>query len=108
MLQDTWRLNIEWDEYVPDGIYTKWKKLIDLLKVIDNIRIPRCHAMIACYQNRIACASGMEVPSPVPKATPPPAPLDSATPLASSAATQYSTTSYETVAVNSSATNTNR
>lgn len=37
MLQDTWRLNIGWDDYISDDIYHKWRKRIDLLKVIKNI-----------------------------------------------------------------------
>ncbi|XP_063635000.1 uncharacterized protein LOC134805668 [Cydia splendana] len=43
MLQDTWRLNIDWNDYIPDAIYNKWRKWIDLLKVISDIRIPRCY-----------------------------------------------------------------
>ncbi|XP_061726521.1 uncharacterized protein LOC133532048 [Cydia pomonella] len=41
MLQDTWRLNISWDDDIPDGIYKKWCEWIELLKVVDKIRIPR-------------------------------------------------------------------
>ncbi|XP_061729232.1 uncharacterized protein LOC133534165 [Cydia pomonella] len=43
MLQDTWRLNVDWNDYIPDVIYNKWRKWIDLLKVISDIRIPRCY-----------------------------------------------------------------
>ncbi|XP_063530781.1 uncharacterized protein LOC134741814 [Cydia strobilella] len=43
MLQDTWRLNIDWNDYIPDVIYNKWRKWIDLLQVISDIRIPRCY-----------------------------------------------------------------
>lgn len=43
MLQDTWRLNIGWDDVVPDSIYNKWCKWIELLKDIKQIRIPRCY-----------------------------------------------------------------
>ncbi|KAL0881620.1 hypothetical protein ABMA27_001446 [Loxostege sticticalis] len=32
MLQDTWRLHITWDQHIPDSIYNKWRKWIDLLK----------------------------------------------------------------------------
>ncbi|XP_030039919.2 uncharacterized protein LOC115455415 [Manduca sexta] len=41
MLQDTWRLNIGWDEYISDDIYGKWCKWINLLKSIRDLRIPR-------------------------------------------------------------------
>lgn len=47
MLQDTWRARIGWDAVVPNGIYEKWCKWLDLLKVVDNIRIPRCYHMTA-------------------------------------------------------------
>lgn len=43
MLQNTWRLNISWDDPVPADIYSKWCEWIDLLKVISDIRIPRCY-----------------------------------------------------------------
>lgn len=43
MLQDTWRLNIGWDDVIPDVIYKKWCEWMDLLKLINHIRIPRCY-----------------------------------------------------------------
>lgn len=41
MLQDTWRLNIGWDNYISDDIYYKWCKWIDLLTSVSELRIPR-------------------------------------------------------------------
>ncbi|XP_063357962.1 uncharacterized protein LOC134647540 [Cydia amplana] len=58
MLQDTWRLNVEWNDYIPDAIYNKWRKWIDLLKVISDIRIPRC------YQSAIRNHNHGDVESP--------------------------------------------
>nr|XP_049705396.1 uncharacterized protein LOC126056460 [Helicoverpa armigera] len=43
MLQDTWQLNIGWDDFVPDIIFHKWQKWIDLLTEINKVRIPRCY-----------------------------------------------------------------
>ncbi|XP_073957142.1 uncharacterized protein [Choristoneura fumiferana] len=43
MLQDAWRCNIDWDDFVPDDIFHKWREWLDLLKVINYIRIPRCY-----------------------------------------------------------------
>lgn len=47
MLQDTWRLNIGWDDPIPDDIYNKWCQWIELLKDINKLRIPRCYHMAA-------------------------------------------------------------
>ncbi|XP_063547081.1 uncharacterized protein LOC134754673 [Cydia strobilella] len=41
MLQDTWRSATGWDEEIPDDIYTRWVKWLDLLQLIGRIRIPR-------------------------------------------------------------------
>lgn len=46
MLQATWRSQIGWDDQIPNEIYDKWLKWIDLLKVISNIRIPRCYSAV--------------------------------------------------------------
>ncbi|KAL0822662.1 hypothetical protein ABMA28_004686 [Loxostege sticticalis] len=62
MLQDTWRLNVGWDDLVPEDIYKKWCQWFDTLKVINQIRIPRCHLNVQDTNNR-------EKPSSVPAAT---------------------------------------
>ncbi|KOB73634.1 polyprotein, partial [Operophtera brumata] len=67
MLQDTWRLHIGWDDIVPKDIYEKWCKWIDLLQVVDHIRIPRCY-------HRTACGSETEIGRAGPMAKPPPHP----------------------------------
>lgn len=41
MLQDIWRAGIEWDDVIPDNVFSKWQKWLALLQVIKNIRIPR-------------------------------------------------------------------
>lgn len=43
MLQETWRSKIDWDDLIPDDIFFKWCKWLDLLKTIGKIRIPRWH-----------------------------------------------------------------
>ncbi|KAL0881109.1 hypothetical protein ABMA27_002231 [Loxostege sticticalis] len=62
MLQDTWKLNVGWDDLVPEDIYKKWCQWIDTLKVINQIRIPRCHLNVQATNNR-------EKPSSVSAAT---------------------------------------
>lgn len=51
MLQATWRSKISWDDAIPKDLYCKWLKWIELLQLIDKIRIPRC------YQSIPMCAS---------------------------------------------------
>jgi hypothetical protein len=41
MLRDTWKSSINWDEDIPDDIFMKWIKWLDLLQLISHIRIPR-------------------------------------------------------------------
>ncbi|XP_063382985.1 uncharacterized protein LOC134669394 [Cydia fagiglandana] len=47
MLQEAWRLQVDWEDYIPDQIYLKWRKWVDLLKVIKDIRIPRWYCTAA-------------------------------------------------------------
>lgn len=41
ILQDTWRLNIGWDDPISDFIYSKWQEWINLLKYVKDLRLPR-------------------------------------------------------------------
>ncbi|XP_063386867.1 uncharacterized protein LOC134672844 [Cydia fagiglandana] len=38
MLQEAWRLQVDWEDYIPDQIYLKWRKWVDLLKVVLHSR----------------------------------------------------------------------
>ncbi|XP_063386121.1 uncharacterized protein LOC134672147 [Cydia fagiglandana] len=58
MLQDTWRSATGWDEEIPDDIYTRWVKWLDLLQLIGRMRIPRW------YQKASIGASETERGSP--------------------------------------------
>ncbi|XP_063634912.1 uncharacterized protein LOC134806330 [Cydia splendana] len=39
MLQDTWRSATGWDDEIPDDIYTRWVKWLDLLQLIGRLGI---------------------------------------------------------------------
>ncbi|XP_063536183.1 uncharacterized protein LOC134745966 [Cydia strobilella] len=74
MLQDAWRLQVDWEDYIPDQIYHKWRKWVDLLKVIKNIRIPRWYCAAARNavrdsQSATARASEMQDCAPTHSAT---------------------------------------
>ncbi|XP_047991945.1 uncharacterized protein LOC125230728 [Leguminivora glycinivorella] len=47
MLQDTWRLHIDWDGVIPDELYKKWCSWLELLKLIGEIRLPRWYQSCA-------------------------------------------------------------
>ncbi|KAL0882321.1 hypothetical protein ABMA27_000834 [Loxostege sticticalis] len=72
MLQDTWRLNVGWDDLVPEDIYKKWCQWIDTLKVINQIRIPRCHLNVQASNN---CEKPSSVPAATDLTSPPDGPL---------------------------------
>ncbi|XP_063548089.1 uncharacterized protein LOC134755462 [Cydia strobilella] len=54
IIRDTWRLNISWDQGVPDDIYDEWCKWTNLLKSLENVRLPR-------YYNDAAATSPASV-----------------------------------------------
>lgn len=39
-MQDLWKLNIDWDESVPQIFFKKWSNYYNLL--LDHVKIPRC------------------------------------------------------------------
>ncbi|XP_063622782.1 uncharacterized protein LOC134794883 [Cydia splendana] len=61
MLQDTWRLHIDWDDIIPDELYKKWCSWLELLKVIGEIRLPRWYQSCAAR-----CKMGDELTTTLP------------------------------------------
>ncbi|XP_073954216.1 uncharacterized protein [Choristoneura fumiferana] len=49
IIQETWRLNLTWDEPIPDDVYSEWCKWTSLIKTLENVRLPRyyCDAAAA-------------------------------------------------------------
>lgn len=41
LLQETWPLQLKWDDVLPDNITNEWNKVKRELKIIENISIPR-------------------------------------------------------------------
>uniref|UniRef100_A0A182YPS0 Uncharacterized protein n=1 Tax=Anopheles stephensi TaxID=30069 RepID=A0A182YPS0_ANOST len=41
--QDLWRSGIQWDEEISDMQHRDWRRWVDVLHTIDNIRVPRCY-----------------------------------------------------------------
>lgn len=61
ILQETWRLEISWDDPVNEEIYTKWLKWISLLKTINEIRLPRYYPSATAAESETE--SGTYLPS---------------------------------------------
>ncbi|XP_030022750.2 uncharacterized protein LOC115441955 [Manduca sexta] len=51
LLQETWRLNIQWDDLIPESIFNKWREWLYVMKTINSISLPRCY---------LACTSASE------------------------------------------------
>ncbi|XP_062700056.1 uncharacterized protein LOC134284792, partial [Aedes albopictus] len=54
LIQDLWREGMEWDEQISDDVNKKWKRWIQMIGYIAEIRIPRCYfhqATRETYQN---------------------------------------------------------
>lgn len=57
MLQDVWRLQLDWDEKIPETIYEKWIEWLQLLKEINQLRIPRHYRTAARVNETEHCTS---------------------------------------------------
>ncbi|XP_053698929.1 uncharacterized protein LOC128745887 [Sabethes cyaneus] len=54
LLQDVWRAKLDWDDRIPQDLFVRWKQWLQVLKELDNIRIPRCYFPgydPACFDN---------------------------------------------------------
>lgn len=47
IFQETCRLKLDWDEEITDELFLIWKKLMQKIQGIENLKIPRCY----CYDN---------------------------------------------------------
>ncbi|XP_062709889.1 uncharacterized protein LOC134288601 [Aedes albopictus] len=43
VIQDLWRSGVTWDEPIPQEIFARWKRWIDQLPCLQNVRVPRCY-----------------------------------------------------------------
>ncbi|XP_058810967.1 uncharacterized protein LOC131675845 [Topomyia yanbarensis] len=43
LIQDIWRSKVGWDEKVPDEIFSRWKKWVQVLGRLCEVKIPRCY-----------------------------------------------------------------
>ncbi|XP_065073988.1 uncharacterized protein LOC135698054 [Ochlerotatus camptorhynchus] len=43
IIQDLWRANCDWDDLIDDGIFGDWKRWINLLPKLNDVRIPRSY-----------------------------------------------------------------
>ncbi|XP_058456723.1 uncharacterized protein LOC131434094 [Malaya genurostris] len=43
LLQDVWRSAIGWDDQIPTDIFPRWRLWVQLLRQLENVRIPRCY-----------------------------------------------------------------
>ena len=55
LLQELWRMGIQWDERVPEPLLTQWHRWMESLPLVSKLKIPRCfrnpsHATIANVQ----------------------------------------------------------
>ena len=55
LLQELWRMGIQWDERVPEPLLTQWHRWMKSLPLVAKFKIPRCfrnpsHAIITNVQ----------------------------------------------------------
>lgn len=43
VIQDLWRSGVSWDEAIPQEIYARWKRWINQLSCLENVKVPRCY-----------------------------------------------------------------
>ncbi|XP_018395454.1 PREDICTED: uncharacterized protein LOC108773960, partial [Cyphomyrmex costatus] len=49
-MQETWKIDCNWDDQLPDELLRRWKKFMDELMAIGRLRVPRC--IVACDDAR--------------------------------------------------------
>lgn len=43
VIQDLWRSGVTWDEAIPQQIFGRWKRWVNQLPALQNVRVPRCY-----------------------------------------------------------------
>ncbi|XP_065091343.1 uncharacterized protein LOC135712305 [Ochlerotatus camptorhynchus] len=43
LLQDIWRAGVDWDEFIPADTFGRWKTWIQILRQLNEVKIPRCY-----------------------------------------------------------------
>ena len=43
LIQDVWRAGIDWDQKVPQDVFSRWKLWLAVLLKMGDVRIPRCY-----------------------------------------------------------------
>lgn len=43
LIQETWRVNIGWDDKIPSEIFYRWKQWLKVLIEIKNVKVSRCY-----------------------------------------------------------------
>ena len=42
ILQELWRMDVQWDDPIPEPLLTQWNGWVESLPLVANIKIPRC------------------------------------------------------------------
>ncbi|XP_062534847.1 uncharacterized protein LOC134204027 [Armigeres subalbatus] len=45
LFQEVWRSGIGWDEIIPERLYEKWEKWLEILPKVQDVHIPRCYRL---------------------------------------------------------------
>ncbi|XP_062713763.1 uncharacterized protein LOC115256765 [Aedes albopictus] len=43
LIQDIWRAKVNWDEQIPEELVSKWRRWVDVLQNLNQVKIPRCY-----------------------------------------------------------------
>lgn len=46
ILQKMWQLKLEWDETVPDPLYSEWSQLLEEIPTLQNLKVKRCLGLV--------------------------------------------------------------
>lgn len=65
IMQELWRCKIDWDESVPQNIYTKWSEFVRQLELVRQIMFDRKLFIDGCYDIHLhgfcdACNAGFK------------------------------------------------
>ncbi|XP_062713750.1 uncharacterized protein LOC134290600 [Aedes albopictus] len=43
LIQDIWRAKVNWDERIPEELVIKWRRWVEVLQNLNQVKIPRCY-----------------------------------------------------------------